>query len=315
MQEELRMYDGSDEELYLCCYSGKKSYLDNLAAFAAFSPGYKTEWAVGMQTRLDKAEGILGQSARDSTAQIMRIDLAKAGVSGTALWQRLKRYTSKAFEAAGGDVIAVKWKEAGLEFYEKAANENWQSLISLMKAGVQFIDNNIGALKPGEIVPVDFKKEFEEAAVLCKNRFDEFVQLEEQGVVDTGEKVKANNACYSYLIEMFKDAQEIFAGPDDGGLRKQFVYSEVLLLVGGAGDAGVKGDVKDGAELPLAGVSVTTTKGGHSTVTDADGHFDLSLAAGSYVLLFKLAGKVDVSLNVEVETGVRKTVHVVMSAV
>ena len=138
----------------------------------------------------------------------------------------------------------------------------------------------------------------------------DFLDSEEKARQDAEAKINANNALYANLISMFLDGQQIYRYQE--AIRKQFIFDQVLLLIDGAGTAGVRGTVTDLVTgLVLAGVTIKLMPGNYTGTTDTDGIYRISpMASGKYTITYSLPLYEDlVQSDYEVKLGTVSTLN------
>lgn len=304
-------FNCSQQELYVTARAGIQSFRDNLAEFEDFSGIYTTQWADNLLAKIAAAELLPDAQARSAESEVQRVNLAAATDALTELWQRLKRYITKGFPEAE---LKIRLGEAGANYYNKAANYNWDAVLSLGTTANNFITNHLAALTANNNMPAGFAATFSTAAQNVPVLYADYIQLEEQKTVDTALKSKANNEIYKTLMTMFLDGQEIFK--KDEPLKKQFVFDEVLRHAGGKNTTGFKGLVFSNAHaMPIEGVLVEAENHPYSKLTDEDGHFEFNqIAADTYTFHISKPGFDPITTQVVLATGVTKTQNFKMNA-
>lgn len=297
-------YRCTQQEVYISCRAGAKSCKDNLSFFAAFSPIYTDKWLEQFLQKVADAEALPNAQLRNSAAELKRVELEENAQIATNLWQTLKRYSTKAYP--NPEVLKIKLDTAGAAYYEKAANQSWKDLTTLMSSANMFIQDNLSDLKPGTIIPTDFPDIFKDSKDNCKQIFDDFIQLQEAEKINTENKIKANNEIYSILIEMFKDGQAIFKGQEE--TVKQFIFDEVLALIS-TSTTGLKGKIVAAVtNAPIPGTTITSNDEKYQTQTDEAGQYAFhQITAGQHGFKVEKAGYGSQEFLIELDLGVTKT--------
>lgn len=201
---------------------------------------------------------------------------------------------------------------AGANYYEKAGQDNWESVKRLMINGDTFITDNTAALTANNNMPATFASDFATVKGEFEALYNNFVNTSLDTEVKTQDKIEANNAVYDDLSSMLKDGQRIYK--KDEATRKLFTFDQLLNDVAGAGQGGLKGTVTDAVtHQPIEGVLVKIAALNKQVFTDAEGKYSITqLAAGTYTVEFSKAGYQTKTITVTIETGVTNVEDVEM---
>lgn len=304
-----KTYACSQQALYAVCRSGWASCTTYLADFAAFSPSYTAPMIAGMIADIDAAEALGDEEQRTEDSRTLRVNLKNKAAEGMEMWQRLKRYITKAYPA---DQLEIKLDAAGQSHYAKASKDDWGAVSRLLADGNAFSAANSSELETGNNMPETFNAAF----FTVKGDFDayyaSYITASQTDEVETQTKIEANNGIHASVMTMFLDGQQIFKKNE--AVKKLFTFDQVLLTVSGPGNQGIKGDVTiQGTSNAVTAGEVSFTGPSNKTVEiDEDGHYECpQLAAGLYTMLVTAPGFSGVTFNdVEVETGIMKTIDV-----
>ncbi len=296
------LYRCSQAELYSICRLGWKSCEQHLNDFADFKARYDYQYIQNQLTAITDAENMADAQARGAISERLRTQLIEKADECTAAFQRLKRYIEDAYPT---NQQKTQFDAAGQQYYTRATAYNWDSVASLNASATRFIADYFNDLTANLNMPMSFQSKFDNLRVEFTQLQQDFLNAEEDAIQKTEAKVTANNQLYSDLIKMFKDGQEIFN--KDEAKYKQFVFEQVLNLVGGTSTSGIKGYVTNsntGQALP--NVFVTVIGKNKTTTTDNEGRYEiLQVAAGTYSVEFKLEGyEVNIQANYEIKTGI-----------
>ncbi len=280
-------YNCTEQELYTICETAWISANQHIVRFAAFKPKYDPVFITTKQAAILAARNLPDEQQRNAAYESVGINLKKQGRRCCDKWQMLKRYIADAFRP---DEQKPMLEAAGYNYYDKASNNNWDSVKGLMTSGSTFITAAFAQLTADNNMPPAFQAEFDTEKAAFESIHHQFIQAEEESRVGQDTKMNANNAIFADLMSMLLDGQEIFKNEEP--LYKQFVFAEVLYLASGAGTAGFKGRVTSaGTDVGIEGVSVTINGNPKSALTDADGKYEINqLAAGKYTITFTKAG-------------------------
>ena len=301
-------YNCSQQELYTACRLGWQSCQQYLTDFEKLKARYKLSFIADNLKEVEAASNLKDNQARGQNSEVFRINLEEAATECLANWQKLKRYIADAFPE---NVQKPMTEAAGQDYYLPASQDNWDSCSGLLKSGSIFIKENFATLTDKENMPDVFQSVFNDS----KEKFDflhqSFLDSEETAVVNTAEKITANNNIYSNLIAMFLDGQEIFKTKE--AIQKQFIFDQVLNIVSGTGIAGIKGYITNAKDKsPIVGASVTLLLTSKTTKTDESGRYEITqVAAGKYQVVISAEGYHEKTITVqEVKVGTVSTLSV-----
>lgn len=301
-------YNCTEQELYTICETGWNSCSQYLPQFTAFKPKYVPAFVVAKLASVEVARKMPDEQQRNEAYETASVNLKKQGRMCCDKWQMLKRYIADAFPA---DEQKAMLESAGFNYYDKAGNNNWDSVKGLITSGSTFINAKLAILMANDNMPLTFQAEFDVEKADFEILHQQFIQAEEASRVGQGIKMNANNAIHADLMSMLLDGQEIFKKEE--ALLKQFVFAELLYLASGTGTAGFKGRVTTvGTPVGIQGVQVTVKNTSKTTQTDTDGKYEINqLASGIYTISFEKAGYQPKTIeNWEVKVGTVSNLNV-----
>ncbi len=305
----IKKYNCGQQELYAVCRLGWDACSDNLADFTAFKSKYDAPFIAARLAEIDAAEALPDEEQRTEDARTFRIELKELATAALAYWQKLKRYITDAFPASQ---VEVKLDAAGQAHYAKAGKDDWNAVARLMLDGNTFITDNSATLQAGGNMPAAFAGDFEDARDDFDDKLTEFLEASQSSEVSTQTKITANNDIHAKLMNMFLDGQEIYK--TDEAVKKLFTFEQVLLTVAGPGNQGYKGNITQTNNANVTGGTVEFSGLTNKTVQiDVNGHYNcpqLSAGPGYTITVTVPACEVKVIENVEVETGVMKTLNI-----
>jgi len=293
-------YNSSQGELF----SGMRLLVDtldeNLVSMGAFKSLYDAAYVTSVSGEIVGVETMPDLAARRAVYQVIGINMADQAEVCRRLFQRLKRYIETAFAE---NLWAVRFNEAGQGYYAKAGANDWESVKMLMLSTRNFVLTHSVALSAGGNMPAGFGAEVTAAGGSFVTMHTQFLAAREASELGTQAKEAACEALFSKGQQIMRDGKEMAVG--NVALTNEFTWTQILLLLRGAGTAGVRGFATDLVTgLALAGVSVTVVGTEYSAVTDGLGRYEISpMAAGNYVIRFSREGYVDVDIPFTVETG------------
>jgi len=190
-------YNCSQQELYTVCRLGWQSCNQHLSDFANFKARYDDSFIKERLDEVEKAATLKDDQARGEQSETLRIKLTQSATNGLANWQKLKRYIADAYTA---DFQKTKTEAAGISYYDKASNSNWDSVQGLLKSGIIFIDDNFADLTAKKNMPDSFKDTFNNAKLEFDELHKNFLLSEETMPVNTEIKITKNNEIYANCI-------------------------------------------------------------------------------------------------------------------
>lgn len=300
-------YNCSEQELYTICETAWTSCNQYLNRFSAFKPKYKQELIDDRLAAINAARELPDEQQRNEKYESTNVLLKKEARIACDKWQLLKRYIADAYEQ---DLHKSKWEAAGFNYYEKAANNNWDSVKGLMTSGLTFINNNLGELTANDNMPPAFPAQFENAKTDFEKRHQTFIQAEEESSTGQETKMNANNSIHSDLMSMLLDGQEIFKNEES--ICKQFVFADLLYLASGSGTAGIKGVVVvQLTETPIQGAKISIDNANKNTLSAPDGRYEINqVASGKYDISCVAAGfEPQKILGFEIKVGTVSTLN------
>lgn len=306
-------YPCPQQELYTIARAGWRSFLMYLTAFTLYKVKYTAAFAQARLDEIDAAADLPDDQARSADSEELRIKLQQAAKVCLNKFQTLKRYIADAYPP---ELQKPHTEAAGQKHYEKASNNNWDSVKGLVTSGINYLKQHQADLSNNDNMPNTFLAEFEDTKKAFAQLHDAFLTSEETAQIQTQTKIKANNEVYNKLMGMFLDGQEIFR--EDEAVKRKFIFADLLYLVGGAGTSGVKGYVTDAqTQQVINDVIVSIVFKDRSTQTDNEGRYQmLQIASGYYTLQFEKTGYQTLLIeNHEVKTGITSQLDVTLQAI
>ena len=280
-------YHCTQQELYTIARLAWSSCKQHLNEFADFKARYTTAYIDDRLQEIEKAAYLPDDQARNEKYETLRIQLAEAGAECLKLFQYLKRYIADAYPEV---LHKTKTDAAGQAYYEKAMNNNWDSMQGLVRAASSFIAANHADLSANQNMAATFPTRFDDARKRFELLHNDFLQAEENAQIATQNKIMANNDLHTKLMTMLLDGQELFKNTE--AIKKQFIFSELLYKASGVGSAGIAGYITDiSTGLALSEVSITLVEKNKTTLTDNEGRYEiLQIPAGLYTIKIEKQG-------------------------
>ncbi|MEP7170763.1 MAG: hypothetical protein ABI855_15450 [Bacteroidota bacterium] len=282
-----------------------RSCRSNRLKFAQFKAKYSEEFIDARLLELSATMALKSEAARALGHVRLRNEIVVLAKDGRHNWQSLKLYISNNFGNAEDECAA-----AGQAEYEKAGDDNFSALKSLLQQGSQYIADNRTALLANENMPAGFEADYNLNMDLIVRKLSDFYDEREASRVASADKVEKLNLCYTAGISMGADGQHIFSSEEE--MSKQFSFEAVMNLISPPGAASLLADVtfngmmKQGAELSIVGTDKTGT-------TDVNGEALLTqLSSGAAVCKIVCDGCQDQFINITLSPGTTSRIHVVM---
>lgn len=272
-------YHCSQQELYTICRLGWQSCQQHLSDFSNFKGRYDVDFVKDRLDEVEKAANMKDDQARGDLSETLRIKLSQSLTGNLANWQKLKRYIADAYPA---ELQKTKTEAAGINYYEKASNQNWDSCQGLLKSGSIFIDENFADLTANKNMPDTFKDVFNASKAEFDDLHQKFLDSQETITQLTDGKVVANNEIHSRLMAMFLDGQEIFKANE--AIQNQFIFESAMYLASGTGTAGIKGYITNEKDKsPIIGAAIKISGTTKSAISDESGRYEIiQVGAGKY---------------------------------
>lgn len=216
-------YNCSQQDLYTMARLGWHSCSQYLSVFQQFSPLYTPAYIAAALAQVDAAQSL---PVRKETTRTLLAQLKKQANQCFSLWQRLKRYITKAFP---GSELAIRLSAAGAQQYRKAYRGSWQHCTQLLNAAQAFITNHQGSLLANNIMPPSFPSAFSNAAAVYHSLLKDYYASSQLSEVDTQAKILANNAVHRQLMQMLADGQHIFK--KNTAVKHLFTFDQMLITL------------------------------------------------------------------------------------
>ena len=281
-------------------YIGPKKVKYNAAYFAA------------LLTQVGTVEAMPDEDTREAYITILKLKLTEKATAVLNKWQDLKSHitTAAAFQ---NEFLRPALEAAGQNYYEPAANHDWESVQSLITAAGAFMATNSAELLADDNMPPSFPTDFNALVPDFNNQLNIYQDAIEQARIASSEKLNAANSLYHQIIEICKDGQRTFKLND--ARRNQFVWSAVLYLIRGAGIAGLRGTVLNlNTQQPVPNATITIINTGDSGIPNENGIYRITgVPAGNYTVRCTAAGYNTVEQPFEVLTGTISTLNFTLS--
>jgi hypothetical protein len=306
---ESSKYNSSQSELYATARLAVSNYNVYQSNFTAFSPSYNKQYAINLLAEIIAAEKLPSENARSGMSEDNRIVLSQAVSDCRDKWKALKRYIVKGFSAERSPAML---KVAGQSFYFDAGNLNWNSVVSLVNHGSDFIKEHQTELVANENMPPSFGDDFDAVKTLYLDLQTKFFGTVSNTTQATQTKIKANNIMYEKLKHLLQDGQQIFS--KDDGIKQQFVFSSLKSIVSGVNQAGIRGFVTDAVTgVSINAAALATANNVYTSVTDIDGRIDMkNMAAGDYKLTVSAINYLSQTLDITVKIGTVSTQNILL---
>lgn len=223
-------YPCSQQELYTIVETGWGSYAQYLSRFVAHSTNYSASTGTDQLAALAAARLMPDEDSRAEVHKTLRLQMKGKADACMMKWSDMGTYIRDGFEA---DEYENKRVAAGYNYYEQAGHENWDAVKGLMQNGLLFLTGNETVLTNEGGMPATFIADFVAIKDAFEQKYQAFLQAEEQTKVMTDAKIIANNGLYDALMDMFEDGKKV--SREDAAIREQFTFDRVWALVSGSG--------------------------------------------------------------------------------
>jgi hypothetical protein len=220
------LYPCSQPELFSVAHLGWNNCLQNLSAFSKFRKYYSQQVIEKMLSEIENVSMLPGNEFRQKQISEMRNELLMQSHFCLLRWKALKRYLLSAYDEP---FHKTKLKGAGIKYYDRAANQKWIHMDSLMRSGSQFIDRNYLQLTKDHNMPISFIAEFEQSFREFRSLYMKFLALKLNTFTETSNYIISCNKIHKVLMSMLLDAQCIFN--QNKILKKQFTFTLLLKEV------------------------------------------------------------------------------------
>ncbi len=267
---------------------------------------YNAAYFSALLAQVGVVEAMPDEDTREAYISILKIKLTEKATAVLNKWQDLKSNIAAAV-AFQGELLRPALEAAGQNYYEPAANHDWESVQSLITSAKAFITANSAELLADDNMPPAFSADFDTLALNFNNELNPYQDAIEQARIASSEKLTAANALYDKIIEICKDGQRTFK--TDDARRDQFIWNNVLYIIRGAGIAGIRGTVLDlSTQQPVAGATVLIVQTGDTGVPDEEGVYRITgVPAGNYTVRCTAAGYNTLEQPFQVLTGTIST--------
>lgn len=245
-------YDSTQQEIYSIADTIYENLTANLADMAAYKPGkYTAAFLITLKGRRTSAMALPDEDQRTSVFETLKTELVDERIKCTNNFDDLKGYIDDGFPVA---VRKIKYEEAGGNFMRDALKNNWEKVVGLNQAMVDFI-----ALYPAELaagfMPPPFRGTVSTDEGTFNSKYTAFKNARQTGVA-TGAKITANNLVDDDLKDLQRDAQKVYR--NDAEKLKLFTISVVKAIVSPPGSASLKITCKQKVtNLPKQGLLIT----------------------------------------------------------
>ncbi len=286
----------------------------SLPRFAAFKGKYTTAWLTAALAQIDNAEDLPNKEQRKAIHQTLHTQLQELNQKALHQFNALERYIAEVFPQ---DVLQIQIDAAGGSYYTASHLGDFDATNQLLAKANTFITDNLPQLSnSGNNMPAAFPIQFNALKTNYKNKHIAFLTSEVAAQTGRGDKIKANNIIYKIILSTNADAQAIFTAPTEQSERKQFVLTHQLLLVRGAGVAGMRFHVTDAASnLDIQDATIIIQPCAELTTNTKGRALKLQLAAQAYQVIFSKSGYINREISIAVETGKVKRVDVQLNLI
>ena len=190
------VYDCKQNELYSVALIGWKSFELNQAAFEAFNTRYTVAFGTTMKAAVVSAKQLPDEFQRSDEHKTLRINLKNKANDVLIKWQQLESFINNGFPE---EELESKKQAAGHAYYRDAANDDWESVDSLLTDASAFVAGYAAELTTGGM-PALFAPDFATLKTEFEVLYSDFTNAEQQAPEQTDAKIAANNLVYKNLL-------------------------------------------------------------------------------------------------------------------
>lgn len=307
MIKNKKLFDCSQEVLYLVCMAGWNLCTQFLANFTAFRAVYTPAFIADAIQAVQDAKVLIPSRTTVGYRKLSRIECVNTAKLVQSNWQKLKAYISNAFPK---DQVKARLEVAGASLYKKVTVDNWSAAHSLIDAANTFIANNLDTLIANGNMPAGFQAAFQADGDSFITASTIFYQVNMEKKQFTAQKLEANSAIYESLITMLKDGQQIFS--NDQTAREQFIFEQLKASYKG-GSASLTGYITNGNLQPVEDAIITSSDARYIAITNKKGYYRISrLAEGTYSFTISCPGYTPAEQSITFTAGIRSTADVAL---
>jgi hypothetical protein len=225
----LSNFQGKQGQMYAVLHLLWENYKARQKDFAKKNAMYTAALAEEQQEAIKKAEEMPDVAVRRDVPKQSRESLADAAGNCTRGWQDLSGLIESSYPEEKWD---IKKGLAGWAYYGKAADGQWEEVIKLNNAAIDFITENEADLTNGGMLP-GFPATYTNDATTFSKLYNDFYNARQGFEQQTTAKADASNAVYKTARGMMKVAQKMYY--NDARTRDEFVYSSLMKKVRGKG--------------------------------------------------------------------------------
>ena len=302
-------YNSTQQELYSISDTMNTNLGANMADFAAYKAGkYTALFLTALQGKRTAAMALPDDDQRTSVFETLKVGTTNARIKCTNNFDDLRGFIDDGFS---DELRKIKYEEAGGNYMRDALKNNWEKVVGLNTAMVDFV-----ALYPAQLtagfMPPPFGGSVSTDEGTFNTKYTAFKNARQTGVA-TGAKITANNLVDTDLKDLQRDAQKVYR--TDGDKLKLFTISVVKDLVSPPGSASLKITCKQKVtNVPKVGLVITIqSKDGVAIVltTDANGVVVFeNIDPADYNVVIVVLGFPNIVKVKEVNTGVAARMEV-----
>ncbi len=277
-----------------------KEFIIQMGGFKSF---YTVDYCDARIAEIDAAEAMKSEAARALQHESVRFDLVTLADDVRGNWQALKQYISSVYKEK--ELREMNWRAAGWSSYDRASDDNWTSVQSLISEGKKYIEENLDTLTENNNMPVTFPATFIAAGSAFNSKLVDFGQAQETAGVETDAKNNANNDVYSKAIDMGQDGQ--FVMRKDESKRKQFSFEAVSEMLEPKGSSTLVVELRDTETNAVIKTFEVTNLETQRTVTSIEGRAEMGLQAAGENKQYRIVadGYPEETISVNMNTGTK----------
>ena len=232
------LYPSRQEVLYLVVPKVCAICKEDLKDFYGFKKKYTQTFLDALEGAALDAQNMPNAKTRTSKQSLKHNSVEETNVSICEQFQDLLQYVEDGFEEKDLKDIRVL---AGGDYYEAAANENWEASKTMQRMAIELMNTYPTELAKG-FMPDEFAADFTELSGEFGKELTAMLMGKSTKKQQAGTKIEANNGVYKRLQALMKDGRKLYK--KNKLKASQYSYAAQARMVGGAGNTGFRFSLK-----------------------------------------------------------------------
>jgi hypothetical protein len=214
-------YNCTQQRLYIVAEVLANSLQNYRGQFLEYSLQFTPDFVASFKAAIAAAAALPDEQSRNTTPEVLRVQLTATAKQATGHWQMLKSYIRDAYPRPHKPFL----EGAGSTIYRKACNRNWVAVNSLANRAYAFMLEHQQQLMQNDNMPPSFPQRFLIIKSAMKDLHRNFITATQQNLVAQQQKINANNGIYKTARKIMRIGQHIFrANP---ARKSQFIFTQL----------------------------------------------------------------------------------------